>query len=45
LCSTLLVDLVGTVDAEFVAALYGMRNEADTAYLADHVDTNRLPNP
>ena len=43
--STRLVDLVGTVDAKLVAAAYGMRNEAVTAYLADHVDTTRLPNP
>lgn len=43
--STRLVDLVGTVDAKLVAAAYGMRNEAVTAYLADHVDPTRLPNP
>lgn len=43
--STRLVHLVGTVDAKLVAAAYGMRNEAVTAYLADHVDTARLPNP
>lgn len=43
--STRLVDLVGTVDAKLVAATYGMRNEAVIAYLADHVDTARLPNP
>jgi hypothetical protein len=43
--STRLVDLVSTVDAKLVAAAYGMRNEAVTAYLADHVDTTRLPNP
>jgi hypothetical protein len=43
--STRLVDLVGTVDAKLVAAAYGMRNEAVTAYLADHVDAARLPNP
>jgi hypothetical protein len=43
--STRLVDLVGTVDSKLVAAAYGMRNEAATAYLGDHVDTTRLPNP
>ena len=43
--STRLVDLVGTVDAKLVATAYGMRNEAVIAYLADHVDTTRLPNP
>ncbi|WP_241961959.1 hypothetical protein [Rhodococcus opacus] len=43
--STRLVDLVGTVDAKLVAAAYGMRNEAVIAYLSDHVDTARLPNP
>ena len=43
--STRLVDLVGTVDAKLVANAYGMRNEAVIAYLADHVDTTRLPNP
>ena len=43
--STRLVDLVGTVDAKLVAAAYGMRNEAVIAYLADHVDAARLPNP
>ncbi|WP_239656881.1 hypothetical protein [Mycobacterium riyadhense] len=43
--STRLVDLVGTVDAKLVAAAYGMRNEAVAAYLADHVDATRLPNP
>ena len=43
--STRLVDLVGTVDAKLVADIYGMHNEAVIAYLADHVDTTRLPNP
>jgi hypothetical protein len=43
--STRLVDLVGTVDAKLVAAAYGMRNAAVIAYLADHVDAARLPNP
>jgi hypothetical protein len=43
--STRLVDLVATVDAELVADVYGMTNEAVIAYLADHVDTIRLPNP
>lgn len=43
--STRLVDLVGTVDAKLVADIYGMTNEAVIAYLADHVDTARLPNP
>ncbi|KMV21480.1 hypothetical protein ACT16_16775, partial [Mycobacterium heckeshornense] len=42
--STRLVDLVGTVDAKLVAAAYGMHHEAVVAYLADHVDTARLPN-
>jgi site-specific recombinase XerD len=42
--STRLVDLVGTVDAKLVAAAYGMRHEAVITYLADHVDTARLPN-
>ena len=43
--STRLVDLVGTVDAKLVANAYGMRNEAVIAYLSDHVDSTRLPNP
>lgn len=43
--STRLVDLVGTVDPKLVAAAYGMRHEAVIAYLADHVDHVRLPNP
>jgi site-specific recombinase XerC len=43
--STRLVDLVGTVDPKLVANIYGMTNEAVIAYLADHVDTARLPNP
>ena len=43
--STRLVDLLGTVDAKLVATTYGMTNEAVIAYLADHVDTVRLPNP
>jgi site-specific recombinase XerD len=43
--STRLADLVTTVDAKLVAAAYGMTNEAVTAYLADHVDAARLPNP
>ena len=38
-------DLVGTIDAKLVAAAYGMRHEAVITYLADHVDTARLPNP
>ncbi|BBX88284.1 hypothetical protein [Mycolicibacterium aubagnense] len=42
---TRLVDLVGTIDAKLVAAAYGMRHEAVITYLADHVDTARLPNP
>jgi site-specific recombinase XerD len=42
--STRLVDLVGTVDPKLVAAAYGMRHEAVITYLADHVDTTRLPN-
>jgi site-specific recombinase XerC len=43
--STRLVDLIGSVDAKLVAAAYGMTNEAVIAYLGDHVDTARLPNP
>lgn len=43
--STRLVDLVGTVDPKLVANIYGMTNEAVIAYLADYVDTARLPNP
>ena len=43
--STRLVDLVGTVDAKLVAAAYGMRHQAVIAYLTDHVDRARLPNP
>jgi hypothetical protein len=43
--STRLVDLLGTVDAKLVATTYGMTNEAVITYLADHVDTIRLPNP
>lgn len=43
--STRLADLVTTVDAKLVSAAYGMTNEAVTAYLADHVDAARLPNP
>lgn len=43
--STRLADLVTTVDAKLVAVAYGMTNEAIVAYLADHVDPTRLPNP
>jgi hypothetical protein len=43
--STRLVDLVGSVDVKLVASAYGMTNEAVIAYLADHVDAARLPNP
>jgi site-specific recombinase XerD len=43
--STRLADLVTTIDAKLVAAAYGMTNEAVIAYLADHVDPTRLPNP
>lgn len=43
--STRLVDLVGTVDPKLVADIYGLTNEAVIAYLADHVDDARLPNP
>lgn len=43
--STRLADLVTTVDAKLVAAADGMTNEGVTAYLADHVDAARLPNP
>lgn len=42
--STRLTNLVTTTDVKFVAAAYGMTNEAVTAYLADHIDTTRLPN-
>ncbi|GAA5117092.1 hypothetical protein GCM10025762_32670 [Haloechinothrix salitolerans] len=43
--STRLTDLVTTVDAKLVAAAYGMTNDGVTAYLADHVDRDRMPNP
>ena len=43
--STRLVDLVDTVDPKLVATAYGMTYEAVIAYLADHVDPTRLPNP
>lgn len=43
--STRLAELVTTVDAKLVAAAYGMTNEAVIAYLADHIDNTRLPNP
>ena len=43
--STRLVYLVGTVDAKLIANTYGMTNEALLAYLADHADPARLPNP
>jgi site-specific recombinase XerD len=43
--STRLVDLVASLDAKLVADAYGMTNEAVIAYLADHVDPTRLPNP
>jgi site-specific recombinase XerC len=43
--STRLVELVATIDAKLVADIYGMTNEAVIAYLGDHVDTARLPNP
>lgn len=43
--STRLVDLVASIDAKLVADAYGMTNEAVIAYLADHVDPTRLPNP
>ena len=43
--STRLVNLVGMVDVKLVANTYGMTNEAVIAYLADHVDPTRLPNP
>jgi site-specific recombinase XerD len=42
--STRLTTLVTTTDVKFVAAAYGMTNEAVTAYLADHIDPTRLPN-
>ncbi|TWE23637.1 site-specific recombinase XerD [Prauserella muralis] len=43
--STRLADLVTTVDAKLVATAYGMTSDGVIAYLADHVDTARLPNP
>ena len=43
--STRLLDLVSTIDAKLVAHTYGMTNESVLAYLADHVDPTRLPNP
>lgn len=43
--STRLVGLIGTVDPKLVATAYGMSHEAVIAYLADQVDTTRLPSP
>lgn len=43
--STRLIDMVASVDVKLVADAYGMTNEAVITYLADHVDSTRLPNP
>ncbi|MFF2014184.1 integrase [Streptomyces sp. NPDC058195] len=43
--STRLADLVNTLDPKLVAAVLGMEPEGVMIYLADHVDTGRLPNP
>ncbi|RNG22241.1 site-specific integrase [Streptomyces botrytidirepellens] len=41
--STRLLDLVNTMDPKLVAAAFGMDPQATLIYLADHVDTGRLP--
>jgi hypothetical protein len=41
--STRLIDLVNTMDPKLVAAAFGMDAESVMIYLADHVDTGRLP--
>jgi hypothetical protein len=41
--ATRLADLVNTMDPKLVAAAFGMRPEAVLIYLADQVDTGRLP--
>ena len=40
---TRLADLVNTMDPKLVAATFGMRPEGVLIYLADHVDSGRLP--
>lgn len=40
---TRLADLVNTMDPKLVAAAFGMNPEGVLIYLADHVDTGRLP--
>lgn len=40
---TRLADLVNTMDPKLVAAVFGMKPEGVLIYLADHVDTGRLP--
>jgi site-specific recombinase XerD len=40
---TRLADLVNTIDPKIVAAAFGMNPEGVMIYLADHVDTARLP--
>jgi integrase len=41
--STRLAELVNTIDPKLVAAAFGMNPEGVTFYLADHVDSARLP--
>lgn len=41
--STRLVDLVNTMDPKLVAAAFGMDPQAALIYLADHVDSVRMP--
>jgi integrase len=41
--TTRLSDLVNTLDPKLVAAAFGMRPEGAMIYLADYVDTQRLP--
>ncbi|MET9030446.1 hypothetical protein ABZW96_33235 [Nocardia sp. NPDC004168] len=43
--STRLIGLVNMMDPKLVAAAFGMTPEATMIYLADHVDSTRLPNP
>jgi hypothetical protein len=40
--NTRLVDLVNTMDAKLVAAVFGMTPEATMIYLADHIDRGRI---
>ncbi|MEG8184689.1 hypothetical protein GZH49_40400 [Nocardia terpenica] len=42
--STRLIDLVNTMDPKLVAAAFGMTAEATMIYLAEFVDSTRLPN-